>query len=196
MLRTPVLQEMDAQNWQFLAVTAPTSGCGTTLTAINLALSIARNVERMVLLVDLNLQRPQVAQRLGLENGSGLAGVLEGTISLGDAVVEARIGNVRLLVLPTVTTIPGSSEWMASRAMVSFLQSIRREFASHTVIFDLPPVLASDDTIAFLPQADCALLVAAIGTSTIQQIEECQRHLQAKKIIRTVVNKLPVSPRQ
>src|SRR5689334_19810343 len=52
-LRTQVLQAMDQKNWQFLAVTSPTEGCGKTLTAINLALSIARQPERSALLIDM-----------------------------------------------------------------------------------------------------------------------------------------------
>ena len=58
MLRTQVLQEMDKKSWQFLAVTSPTAGCGKTVTACNLAMSIARLPERSVLLVDLDLRKP------------------------------------------------------------------------------------------------------------------------------------------
>ena len=65
MLRTQVLQEMDKKSWQFLAVTSPTAGCGKTVTACNLALSIARLPERSVLLVDLDLRRPTVGKLSG-----------------------------------------------------------------------------------------------------------------------------------
>src|SRR6185295_6238473 len=63
-LRTQILQEMDRKQWQILAVTSPTAGCGKTLTAINLAMSIARQPERAALLVDMDLRKPQVARRL------------------------------------------------------------------------------------------------------------------------------------
>src|SRR5215510_13360723 len=65
-LRTQILQEMDRKHWQVLAVTSPTAGCGKTLTAINLAISIARQPERAALLVDMDLRKPQVARRLGI----------------------------------------------------------------------------------------------------------------------------------
>src|ERR1700733_12172655 len=63
-LRTQVLRSMDRTKSKILGITSPTAGCGKTFTAINLAFSVARHPERSVLLVDLDLQKPQVATRL------------------------------------------------------------------------------------------------------------------------------------
>jgi Mrp family chromosome partitioning ATPase len=57
------------------------------------------------------------------------------------------------------------------------------------VIIDLPPLLAGDEVISILPQLDCALFVAAAGTSTVQQIKQCVRHLESTPVIRLVLNK-------
>jgi protein-tyrosine kinase len=189
MLRTQVLQSMDQRNWQFLAVTSPTPGCGKTVTAVNLALSIARQPERSVLLVDLDLPRPQVASTLGVRCQHGLLSVLDGRAALADAMIQARIDNHRFMVLPTEAPILGSSELIASRAMSSLLQGIKRDYRSRTVILDMPPMLSSDDVIAMLPQIDCILLVAAVGNSTVSEIKECHRHLQAREVVRLVLNK-------
>src|SRR5262249_31269882 len=166
-----------------------TPGCGKTVTAINLALSIARQPERSVLLVDLDLQRPQLASCLGIQCGDGVPNVLKGRARLADAIVQAHIGDHQLLVLPTESPIVGSSEWIASRAMSALLQDIKRDFKSRTVIFDMPPMLVGDDVIALLPQIDCVLLVAAIGTSTVSEIKDCNKHLQSAEVIRLVLNK-------
>ena len=88
-LRTQVLQEMDKKNWRVLAITSPTEGCGKTVTAINLALSIARKSDRSALLVDLDLQRPSVANTLGIKSTQGMRGVLEGRTALADAIIRA-----------------------------------------------------------------------------------------------------------
>src|SRR5260370_34872774 len=80
MLRTQVLRAMDLKGWKILAVTSPTPQCGKTLTAINLALSIARQPERSVLLVDMDLQRPRIARALGVRRSDGVLGVLGGDI--------------------------------------------------------------------------------------------------------------------
>jgi protein-tyrosine kinase len=189
-LRTQVLRTMDTSHWQMLAVTSPTPACGKTLTSVNLALSIARQPDRAVLLVDLDLQKPQVAATLGLSCNTGVLSVIEGGARLQDAMISARIGGSRIAVLPTEQGITGSSEWMTSAGMRAMLQAIRSDFHSWTVILDMPPVLTGDDVIAVLPQIDCALLVAAAGKSLLSDIEEAARHLLTTEVIRVVLNKV------
>lgn len=189
MLRTQVLQEMDKRSWQFLAVTSPTAGCGKSVTACNLAMSICRLPERQVLLVDLDLRRPMVANYLGLGDNGGILSVLEGRATLSSAIVQASIGPNKLMVLPGSVSSSGSSEWMASQTMGALLQSIKRDFRSRIVIFDLPPMLLGDDVISILPRVDTTLLVAGVGSTSVADIKECQKHLQRTPVIRVVVNK-------
>jgi capsular exopolysaccharide synthesis family protein len=190
MLRTQVVQEMDAKNWRMLAITSPTAGCGKTLTACNLALSMTRLPERPVLLVDLDFRRPHVAASLGLPNTVGLVSVLQKKASLQEAVVQAAIDRYRLDVLIAEQSVPNASEWIASRAMKALLETLRRDFAHHLIIVDTPPMLATDDVLNLLPEIDCVLLVGAVGTSTVSDIEHCKRHLQAANIVRVVLNKV------
>ena len=187
-LRTQVVQAMEDRGSKILAVTSPTPGCGKTVTAINLALSIARHPEKSVLLVDLDLRKPKVASYLGLPETPSLLEVLDGSISLHDAVIKTHIGNQRLLVLPTNST-HGSSEIIASREMAALIQDLRREFVNGMIVVDLPPILASDDVIAILPQMDCALLVAGVGDTKISDVEECSKHLRSIDVLRVIVNK-------
>lgn len=189
MLRTQVLQAMDQKNWHFLAVTSPTAGCGKTVTSINLALSIARQPERSALLVDLDLQRPAVANYLGIKCQHGLQGILEGRSTLADVMVRTHIDNCELMVLPTEAPTVHSSELISSRTLGTMLQDIRRVFRSRTVIFDMPPILQGDEVLAALPRIDCVLLVTAAGVSTQHQVLECNKHLQSSEVIRLVLNR-------
>jgi Mrp family chromosome partitioning ATPase len=189
-LRTQVLRFMDLNARKFLAVTSPTPACGKTVTAINLAMSISRQPDRSVLLVDMDIQKAQVSNYLGITFADGLLSVLEGRVPLASAVVRARAGKNELLVLPTEISTFGSSDWMTSQAMTRLFEQIRQDFPFQTVIVDLPPVLYGDDVIAILPQLDCVLLVAAIGTSTIGEIQECNKHLQSAEVVRLVLNKV------
>jgi protein-tyrosine kinase len=189
MLRTQVLQSMNVGGWRILGVTSPGPGCGKTLTATNLAFSMARQGDQSVILVDLDLQKPQVANTLGIipANGGALD-LLQERHSLAGAAIPVRAGDRGILVLPTAATRE-SSELMGSRGMRNLLQDFRRNYRSHIVILDLPPMLSSDDVIALLPQIDCVLLVAAVGVSKASEIEECNRHLKSCHLVRLVVNK-------
>lgn len=188
-LRTQVLQTMKAHDWQLLAITSPTPNCGKTLTAVNLGLSIARQQETSVLLIDLDLQKPRVAQYLGIKPEQGLLAVLGQRASLGDAMIDTRLGRQRLRVVPCETPTQNSSEWMASRAMTALIQQVRQYYRSWIVILDLPPILPSDEVLSILPQVDCVLLVTAVGTSTASEIKECSKHLQSASVVRVVLNK-------
>jgi Mrp family chromosome partitioning ATPase len=190
MLRTQVLQSMNLNSWQLLGVTSPTAGCGKSVIAINLALSIARQSERSVLLVDMDFQKPHVAKYLGLKRDRGILGMLEGRTKLLSATKKARIYNYQFFVIPCEASTPRSSELMASRAMSTVLQEIKRDFRSCTVIVDLPPLLPSDDVLSILPSIDSVLLVAAAGTSTIPEIRECSKHLGTVPVVRFVLNKV------
>jgi len=188
-LRTEVSRTMDLKGWKTLAVTSPTPGCGKTLTAINLALSLARQPERQVFLTDLDLRKPQVAAYLGLKCRDGLLGVVEERLDLGSAIIHARAGGSRLDVLPTAAT-SDSSDLVASTSMRTLLQDVTGHGQSRIAILDLPPLLMGHDAISILPQVDCVLLVAAVGVSTIEEIEECNKYLQATEVVRFVLNKV------
>ena len=191
MLRTQVLQSMDKASWQILGVTSPTPECGKSVIAANLALSIARQPDRAVLLVDLDLQKAQIADYLGLKCDQGLLSVLQGQTTLSNSLIRARIRNQQLLVLPCEKPTLDSSAWMASRPMSAMLQEIRRDFKGFTVILDLPPILTSDDVITILPQIDCTLFVTAIGSSTLAEIKECNKYLETTPVVQVVANKAP-----
>jgi protein-tyrosine kinase len=190
MLRAQVLQEMDKHSWQFLAITSPTGACGKSVTACNLAMSISRLPERSVMLVDMDLRKPMVARYLGLERGPGILSVIGGSKTLGSTLIEASIGPSQFLVLPGENAAATSSEWMASQAMSALLQTIKKDFRSRIVIFDLPPMLIGDDVISILPRMDAVLLVAGIGATSVADIKECQKHLQRSNVLRVVVNKV------
>ena len=191
-LRTQVLRLMDLKGWKALAVTSPTPSCGKTLTAINLALSMARDPERQVILVDLDLRKSHVAASLGLSCREGVLDILEGRVEIENAIIEARVGDSQLEVLPTVAS-PNSSDLVASTAMKNFLQDVAGHRRSGIVILDLPPLLTGHDAISILPQVDCVLLVAAVGVSTVSEIEECYKYLQETDVVRFVLNKVPQS---
>jgi protein-tyrosine kinase len=175
MLRTQVLLEMAKNRWGMLAITSPTPGCGKTLTAINLALSSSRQPETPVLLVDLDLRKPQVAACLGVKRDQGVLSTLRGETPLAAAVFRATTDRYGLTVLITEGPTKNASELVGSSSMTTLLQNLRRDFASHIIIIDTPPMLSTDDTLRLLPQMDCVLLVPSVGTSIAVSIGHSPR---------------------
>jgi protein-tyrosine kinase len=190
MLRIQTLVSMAQKGWKVLGVTSPTPGCGKTLTSINLALSISRQPEQAVVLLDADLQKPQIAECLGLNcQGGGTLALLQNRATLRDVAIPVRTeNNHHLTVIPTGSTRQ-SSELMGSRVLRNAFQDIRRAYQAHIIIVDLPPMLTGDDVLAVLPQLDCVLLLAAVGQSKKSEIEECLRHLKSTDLLRLVVNK-------
>ncbi len=188
MLRTEVLQTMDSNGWKTLAVVSPTPNCGKTLTAINLALSVARQRERHVLLVDLDLRRPKVAAYLGLKKRDGVIGVLKHRLDLHDAIVCAKAGDSRLNVLPTMAA-SDSSDLIDSGEMRLMLERVLGQAQPQVTILDLPPLLAGHDAISILPLVDCVLMVVAVGTTKTHEIKECSKYLEKTRVVRFVLNK-------
>src|SRR6266481_5541250 len=137
-LRTELLRSMDLKGWKTLGVTSPTPNCGKTLTAVNLALSMARQPERQVFLADLDLRKAQVAGSLGLKCRDGVLGAIEGRIEIDSAIIRARAGSSKLEVLPTAST-SDSSDLISSAAMRALIKDVTGHGQSRIVIFDLPP---------------------------------------------------------
>jgi Mrp family chromosome partitioning ATPase len=189
-LRTRVLQRMVSNSWYSVAVTGATAGEGKTLTAINLAIALAQDVNTWVFLVDLDLQRPQVANYLGMEFGKGLNDYLSDESDLDLSEICYNAGGIeRLSVIPNSRSLQASSELLVSPKMRALSRALSAETPRRIVIFDMPPLLASDDVLAFAPQVDGLLLVLAEGISARASLEKAKVHLGNTNLIGVVLNR-------
>lgn len=85
MMRTRMLQQMQANNWRRIAITSPGPGCGKSTLALNLAFGLARQASLHTLLAEIDLRRPTLRKTLGITAGQGVSEVLEGTADFADA---------------------------------------------------------------------------------------------------------------
>lgn len=189
MLRTQVFRKMSEAHHQTLGITSPSAGCGKTVCTINLALSIARLPERSITLVDLDLRKPQIASYLGLDDRPGVDDVLRGRAPLEDIVIVPEIGRGRFRIIPTYNASRNAAELIASSRMAELVELLRAQDPSGIILFDLPPVLAVDDVISFLPQLDSVLLVVASGQTTVSDIANSERLLGTKEVMGILLNK-------
>lgn len=185
-LRTKVLQAMARDGMRSIAITSANYGEGKSTTALNLALSIALDVKQTVLLVDLDLRSPSIADMLGLDMEVGLTDYIVDDAPVPDCLVKPEID--RLVVLPIARPIENSSELLGTPKMARLAQELKFRYADRIVIYDMPPLLTQDDTLAFLPHVDGVIMVVRESMTTTDDLDQCLQILEGRKLIGTVLN--------
>jgi len=186
-LRTQVLQIMNKSNFRTLAITSPKYGDGKTTIALNLALSIALDLKQTVLLVDLDLRKPNMHEFLGLTPSVGLSDFLTHNTPIPDCLI--RLSFDRLSILPAGNPLDNSSELLGSPKMAQLAHELKTRYPDRIVIYDMPPALVQDDSIAFLPHVDAVLLVIREGVTRTDEVRACLNRLSQSNIIGTILNK-------
>lgn len=184
-LRSQILLRMRQNGWNSIAVTSPTPGSGSTLSAINLAISVAQDVNHTVLLVDLDLRKPSIHKFFTDKKVSGLSDYLL------DSEVPGLMFNPgidRLVVLPGNTPIADSSEMLGSPKMLELIKEVKSRYDSRIVIFDLPPMLSSDDVLVVAPHVDAILMVVRDGHTKKKDLLRAREMLNGFNVIGTLFN--------
>lgn len=190
-LRTRVLQKMESEGWKTLAVVSPGPSAGKTVTAINLAIAIGSKANSRPTLVDLDFYRPSVARYLGIKEFPSVVDYFEGKRTVNEVTLRPDVSNMLLIANERVTR--RGAEYLTSDSTDKLIKTVTEDYGSKIVIFDMSPLLGCDDSIAFLPKVDCALLIAASGQTRVQDLKEARRILGETKILGTVLNKSPSS---
>lgn len=189
-LRTRVLRRLETNQWRSIAVSGVTAGEGKTLTAINLAIALAQDVNTWVFLVDLDLQRPRVANYLGMSGLGGEKGLSD--YLLGEATIDSIMYTPnleRLAVIPNFQPVAQSSELLSSPRMLELMRMLENEAPRRVIILDMPPVLASDDVLAFSPQIDSLLLVVGEGATSRDSLRSAKEVLSEMNLLGVVLNR-------
>ena len=187
MLRTQVVRRLDDLHANSLAVIGAATGSGKTLTAINLAIAIAADLDRHALLVDLDLHKPSVFRRFGFECRLGIENCLRDGVALKDAMVRPETYQ-RLVVLPARERCGDSSELLSSRRTQECIAEMRQRYRNRVLIFDLPPVLQADDALAFSRYVQAALIVVGEGRTQRADLTRTLELLRNLPIVGTVLN--------
>lgn len=186
-LRTNILRQMRANGWKRLAITSPTPGCGKTTTSLNLGFSLGRLHDLRSMVIEADLRRPAMRNCLRLKPKHMFANYLDGQANAHDHLFAYGKG---LAFGTNAGPVRNSAELLASQHLSDQLAALDRDYAADITIFDMTPMLVSDDTIAFLPNVDCTLLVAAAGVTTTAQIDRCERSLaEQTTVLGVVLNK-------
>ena len=181
--------KLKVQRWReqtegrVLIVTSAAGGEGKSLTALNLSIALAGSPEGRVLLVDCDLRRPQVHERLGLKDQKGLSDLL----ALSDCNVDpfiAKVGN--LWVMPGGTHLSDPAGLLSSRRMREILARLRDEY--QLIVFDSPPIVPIADSYLLSGLADAAILVIRARQTRRELLQLAVESFGAANIVGIVLN--------
>lgn len=193
-MRTKLLHQMGSNDWRRVALASPDSGCGKTMLSLNLALSMARQHDMAVMAVELDMRRPTMARMLGLTAEHQFSEVLAGRADAAEHCV--RIGS-NLAVATNHRPEPAAAELLASKRAGQALDRVEADLTPDVMVVDLPPLLMTDDAMAFMDQIDCVLLVAAAERTTMAEITRCAESLAERcNFLGVVLNKCRFLPKE
>jgi exopolysaccharide/PEP-CTERM locus tyrosine autokinase len=169
-------------------VTSAMAGEGKTYCAINLAISIALEVDRTVLLVDADVAKADVASALGLRAEKGLMEVLlDRRLDLADVLWKTDIG--RLSLLPAGSPHRQATELLTSEAMRVLLRDIALRYHDRIIIFDSPPLLAASEASALASQMGQIVVVVEAGKTSDAILKDALGRIDGSRVAGLLLNK-------
>ena len=171
-----------------IMVTSSLPGEGKTFCAVNLAISIAMEMDNTVLLVDADVARPSVPHFLGLKNEAGLMDILlDDKLDLADVMLRTNINS--LSFLPAGKSHRHATELLASQSMSRLLDEIARRYPDRIVIFDSPPVLLTTESRVLASQMGQIVMVVEAEKTTQHAVKSVLRQLGASANVNLLYNK-------
>jgi exopolysaccharide/PEP-CTERM locus tyrosine autokinase len=169
-------------------VTSALAGEGKSFCAINLAISIAQEMDRTVLLVDADVAKPSIPQALGVEAEKGLMDVLlDRRIDLAEVLCKTDID--KLALLPAGTAHQHATELLASDAMRVLLQEMAERYRDRIVIFDSPPLLAASEASVLASQMGQIVIVVEAGKTSEAVLKAALGRIESSRVAGLLLNK-------
>ena len=181
------------KNGNLIMVASSLPGEGKTFCAVNLAISIAMELDHTVLLVDADVARPSVPRYLNLKpdmafSEIGLMDVLlDDSLNLADAMLRTNIDT--LTILRAGRSHPRATELLASQSMSALLDEIASRYPDRIVIFDSPPLLLTTEARVLASQMGQIVLVVEAESTTQNVVKEVLRQIQSCQNINLIYNK-------
>ena len=187
-LRTELLKQMEGLKGKTIMVTSSNRGEGKTIMAVNLAVSIAQELDRTVLLVDANLRDPAVHTCFGIDDLPGLSDYLKEEVPIQELLVNPGIN--KLTVLPAGKPVMDSSELLGSPRMEELVTDMKLRYEDRVIIFDTPSLLTSADPLALSKFVDGVLMVVEAERTSREDLRRAIELLEGNRILGTVFNKV------
>jgi protein-tyrosine kinase len=193
-IKRPLLMHVRGQgatvvnNANMIMVTSALPGEGKTFTSINLAMSIAMEMDKTVLLIDADVAKPDVTARLGVEAERGLIDILlDDGLTLPEVLLRTDIP--KLTLLPSGRRHVHSTELLASERMRQLTLELSNRYSDRIVIFDSPPLLATNEARVLANLMGQVVLVTEVSRTPQHLVKEAVEMLEGNEIVGIVMNK-------
>lgn len=172
-----------------IMVTSALQGEGKTFSAVNLAMSIAMEEDKTVLLVDADISKASAARLLGVPDSSpGLIDVLEEErLHIGDVILRTNIPNLR--IVPAGRVHERSTELLASQSMYRVAEELAQRYADRVVIFDSPPLLLTNEAQVVASLVGQVVFVIAAEKTSQRAVTEALGMLNDEAVVGMILNK-------
>ena len=169
-----------------IMVTSSVSGEGKSITSLNLAISLAQELDHTVLLVDADLRKPSIQDLLDIKHSKGLSDHLTDGTPINDLLIKIGVG--RLTLLPAGTPLKNPVELFSSQKLKDFILEIKNRYHDRFIIIDTPPILPFAETRLLSKIVDGIVFVIREGKSTTENINESMKSFDKAKLVGAVYN--------
>ncbi len=193
-IKRPLLENLRGQSGMrpdranLIMVTSAMPGEGKTQTALNLAVSIAMELDHTVLLVEADVLRPSALERLGVTAAKGLLDLLDSSqTALADVLLRTNIP--KLTLLPAGTASSRSTELLASDNMDKLLKELANKYSDRVVIFDTPPLLSTTESRVLASHMGQVVMVIEANKTPINTIKQAFATVESHPVVLSMLNK-------
>lgn len=177
------------KNGNLIMIASALPGEGKSFTAINLAMSIAMELDNTVLLADADVARPSVLTTLGVAPAKGLLDVLtDGSLDLGQALLRTNVE--KLTLLPSGTPHQRATELLASDAMTSLLEEMAGRYSDRIIVFDSPPLLVTTEARVLASHMGQVVVVVEADSTTHGDVRQALATIEQCPVKMVMLNKL------
>lgn len=187
LLRSRLQNRLKQNNWFSLAIASPSQNDGKSITSLNLAISIAREKQKPVYLLDLDMRNPSLCKFLGLQDVRPLSDFFQGHARPEEVLYQTSFPN--LIVAGAPFAVDGASEMLAGPRFGELLAHVRQRSPNACVLLDLPPVNVTDEALLVGPRVDAFLIVVSEGKTERKQLAQTLSSLAEFTIAGIVVNR-------
>ncbi len=181
------------KNGNMIMITSSLPGEGKSFCAINLAISMAMEMDRTVLLIDADVAKPRVPEYLGIHADLGLLDVLQDkNLQLSDVMIKTDIA--KLTILPAGRTYKRATELLASEAMTRMVEDIGNRYPDRIILFDSPPLLATSEASVLATHMGQIVMVVEAERTSQEAVREALSHIQSCEVVNMLLNKATPTP--